>query len=482
MTTPRESCFQVPEWHRSLLAEYATATPEVARVSALGETKVAGFGDGFVPELYHRLYSESPNEVPAEQRGAAAAVRAKLHDLASELPEFDTLRKQTLRDPLWSGMAATAIGESVASALPDRGPDAPPPDADAADRILDGMKDLAEQGAVGPEQVGTAAGEAYKAAEGVAAQAGGLDESKVRQALRGAIESAQEAIDDAQAAAAALGYGPGTAAGGTINPGVALALARKVKNSAKLQKIIELAGRLQATARAKRATRSEYARSELVGVEQTGDVARLLPTELSALGDPTRATDLLRRVIERSALGYKLRGTEKSAKGPIVIALDISGSMHGDKDTWGKAVCLALLDSARRDKRSFGVILFNGAVVEELRAPKADLVDPVKLLDLLAREPFGGTDFDVPIVAALDFIEKQTVFHKADVVLVTDAEARSDGAAALLARANKLGAHVYGVLIGASGEATLKTYCHEVARIDDVSRDTAAVDLVFDKI
>jgi len=481
MTIPRESCFQVPAWHRELLAEYATATPEVARVSALGETKVAGFGDGFVPELYHRLYSESPNEVPVEARGAAAAVRAKLHDLASELPEFDTLRKQTLRDPLWSGMAATAIGESVASTLPDR-KDEPPPDADAADRILDGMKDLAEQGAVGPEQVGKAAGEAYKAAEGVAAQAGGLDESKVRQALRGAIAGAQEAIDDAQAAAAALGYGPGTAAGGTLNPGVALALARKVKNSTKLQKIIELAGRLQATARAKRATRSEYARSELVGVEQTGDVARLLPTELSALGDPTRATDLLRRVIERSALGYKLRGTDKAAKGPIVIALDISGSMHGDKDTWGKAVVLALLDSARRDKRSFGVILFNGAVVEELRAPKVDLVDPVKLLDLLSREPFGGTDFDVPIVAALDFVEKQTVFHRADVVLVTDAVARSDGAAALLARANKLGAHIYGVLIGGSGEAVLKSYCHEVARIDDVSRDTAAVDLVFDKI
>ena len=36
MTTPRESCFQVPDFHRTLLAEYAAQTPEVARVSAVG--------------------------------------------------------------------------------------------------------------------------------------------------------------------------------------------------------------------------------------------------------------------------------------------------------------------------------------------------------------------------------------------------------------------------------------------------------------
>jgi uncharacterized protein with von Willebrand factor type A (vWA) domain len=482
MTTPRESCFQVPDFHRTLLAEYAVQTPEVARVSAVGDAKVAGFGDGYVPELYHRLFAESPNEIPAGERGAGAAVRGKLHDLASELPEFSTLRKQCVRDPLWAGMAATAIGQSVAGALPDRQPGDAPPDSEAADRILDGMRDLLEQGAVGEEQVGKAAGEAFAAAEGVAQQAGSLSESTVRNALRGAIADAQEQIDQAQQVMSAMGCGAGTGSGGKMAPGVAMALARKVKNSRKLQQIMALAGRLQATARAKRASRSEYARSELVGVEQTGDVARLLPSELSALGDPLRATDLLRRVVERNALGYKLRGKDKAAKGPIVVALDISGSMHGAKDTWGKAVALALLDSARRDNRGFGLILFNGAVVSELRAPKAAAVTPLQILELLEQEPFGGTDFDVPIFAALDFVEKQGAFKKADVVLVTDAIARPDSNNTSKARADKLGAHVYGILIGSGGEATLKTYCHDVARIDDVSRDTAAVDLVFDHV
>ena len=485
MTIPREACFEVPAYHRALLSDYAAATPEVARVAKTGDAKVAGFGDGYVPELYHRLYSESPNEIPAAKRSPAAAARARLHSLASELPEFDTLRKQTVRDPLWAGMAATALAESVAGALPEPGPDAPAPDADAALRILDGMRDLLEQGAVGDEQVGDAAGKAFAAADAVGEQAASLDESRIRQALRAAVATAQGQIDDAQAALSVLsggGAGTGTGAGSVTSPKVALELARRVRNSAKLAKIIALAGRLQATARAKRATRSQYARSELVGVEQTGDVARLLPSEMAALGDPLRSTDLLRRVTERTALGYKLRGTEKSAKGPIVVALDISGSMSGDKDCWAKAVVLALLDTARAEKRGFGVILFNGAVVAELRAPKAESVSPAQILDLLSHDPHGGTDFDVPIAAALDFVEKQVAFKKADIVLVTDAEIGTDGAPASRARADKVGATVYGILIGRRGLAALKAYCHEVAAIDDVSRDTAATDLVFNKI
>ena len=115
-------------------------------------------------------------------------------------------------------------------------------------------------------------------------------------------------------------------------------------------------------------------------------------------------------------------------------------------------------------------------------APKAEAVSPAQILDLLSHDPRGGTDFDVPILAALDFVEKQDAFRKADVVLVTDAEIGTDGAPASRARADKVGATVYGILIGRRGAAALKAYCHDVAAIDDVSRDTAATDLVFSKI
>jgi len=483
---PRESCFQVPDWHRTLLAEYAAQTPEVARVAAAGDAKAAGFGDGYIPELYHRLYSEAPNEIPAAQRSPAAAVRSRLHDLASDLPEFDTLRKQCCRDPLWSGMAATALGESVAAAMPVRGPKDPPPDAEAADRLLDGMKDLAEQGAVGEAQVGGAAGAAFAAAEDVAEQASSLNDSELRTALRGAVEAAQGQIDEAQSVMGALG-GTGTGGGSTMSPNVALALARKVRNSAKLAKIIALAGRLQATARAKRATRSEYARSEITGVEQTGDIALLLPIELAGLGHPVLCTDVLRRVTERTAMGYQVRGKDKTAKGPLIVILDQSGSMEdAGKDVWAKAVALAVLDAARAEHRAFGVILYQGNVTGVLQCCEPDKVSPIELLDLLSTSPGGGTDFVEPLMLALDWIAGRAAgtgkLAKADIVHITDGEPSSqNGAKLVIDTADKVGVHIYGIGIATRG-AKLAAWSHEVACIDDVSRDTAAVDLVFDHI
>lgn len=481
---PREACFDVPAWHRTLFAEHAARTPEVARVAAVGDAKATGFGDGYMPELYHRLYAQFPSEVTADKRGPAAAVRASLHKLAGELPEFETLRKQTVSDATWAGMASTVLGESVASALPKRDPNAPPNDAERADRILDGLRDLLADGAATESDVARAAGESFRAAEATEDAAATIDESAVRQALRRGVEAAHDVIDAAKSAASALGYGPGTLSGSGVTPAVAIDLARKVASSEKLRRIIAMAGRLQATARAKRATRSDYARSELVGVEPTGDIARLLPSELGAFGHATRTVDLLRRVSERTALGYKVRGKDKSRKGPIVVGIDISSSMDGEPDIWAKAIALAILDTARRDNRAFGVILYNGAVVDELYVEKPQDADPARVLKLLLKSPVGGCNFDVPVAPALDAIERARgggAFGKADVILITDAIARADRDG-YKERADKLGTTIYGILIGRSGEAVLKSYSHEVARIDDVSRDSAAVDLVFDKV
>jgi uncharacterized protein with von Willebrand factor type A (vWA) domain len=267
-----------------------------------------------------------------------------------------------------------------------------------------------------------------------------------------------------------------------VAPGVAVELARRVRNSDKLRRIVELAGRLQATARAKRATRSEYARSELVGVEPTGDLARILPSELVSLADPLRTADLVRRLGERSAMGYRVRGREKTAKGPILVALDMSGSMRGAKDVWAKAVALAIADIARTEKRAFGIVLFDSAIAGCLLL--SDGASPLPLLDLLSCEPGGDTDFQHPMTWALGRIgdaSARAKFTRADVVLVTDGHASSDAARATMARADALGAHVFGISIGA-GRGALASWAHDVACIDDVSRDTAATDLLFEGI
>lgn len=481
MTAPRRvqrppaACFTVPPWHRTLWEEHAAGSAQAQDVASAGDARAAGFGDGFLPELFHRLYAEEPAAIA--DPGPAARMRAKLHSLASELPELATLRTQTVRSDAWSGIGATVLGESVARALPELADD--PPDADRAGRILDGMRSL---GLPTEESEGTHAGECFRVAE----QAASVDDSAIRRALRAGIADADAAIQEAKQACAALGWGDSLETGGAADPTVALDVARRVRNSPKLARIVALAGRMIATSRSKRASRTKYARSETCGVEPTRDLSRILPAELSALASPLRTADLVRRLGERAALGYQVRGREREAKGPIVAMLDISGSMaDGDRDVWSKAVALALLDCARHDRRPFGVVLFNGGIVDSYLAPDPSKAEPAALLSVLSREPAGGTRFAPPVDRAIEWIQgakgTRGALKRADAILITDGEASADGSADRRAALATLGAHVFGIGIGVAG-AGLRAWADDVTAIDDVSRDTAAIDLIFDAV
>ncbi len=482
--TDRSSCFDVPKHHRTLWREFVDETPAAEQACDAGDQRVAGFSDGFAPELFHRLYSDQPREIPVEQRSRAAAVRSRLHALVDEVPEFDVLCKQAARDPLWAGMAASTLAEHVAGSLPSH--KQPPADVDRARTILDGLRTLAEQ----TPELARALEEDMARCEGALAgaeracldQAEGVSETGVRQAVRAGVEAAQEAIDQAEAALTAFGWGEGAGTGKTArDPGASVELARRVRSSAQLKKIVELAGRLTMTARAKRAARTEYARSEIVGVEPTSNLSRLLPSELSNLASPLGTALLYKKLLERAALGYRLAGSEKQARGPIVILIDQSGSMEGVKDAWAKAVALALLDAARAERRAFGVILYDACVRQAKLYEHPEQADPRELLDLLSFVPDGGTAYEPAVTKGLDWISVQKNFRNADLVHLTDGEASLDGCEQARERARTLGANVYGIAIGCEGRA-LKAWSDQVTSITDVTADGPAVDLIFDHV
>ncbi len=476
MTKDHSAVYEVPGYHRDLFAEQKTKA--IDKTGAEGDKKAAGFSGGFLPELFHTLYAAAPS--PIKKPAPGAAVRKRIHDLVQALPEFETLRKQTVRDPLWSTMATGALGSSVTKALPER---TSLPDADAANRILEGLQSLKQEGVNVPEDLlakaeGTAAGQAFATAEQAIDD---LGDTALRTALRAGIEEAGQQIADAEAAMTALGYGTGTGANTFRNPAVAVELARRVASSQTLKKIIAVAGRLTATARAKRASRTNYARGEYVGVEPTGSLARILPSEMVHLASPLGTALLHRKLMEKAALGYSVRGKEKAAKGPIVICIDQSGSMDGDKNIWAKAVALALLDAARHEKRAFAIVLYDTLVGQVLDCPHPDRVDPSHILTMLSSFTGGGTSFGPPMNFALNTIKKSPIFNKADIVHLTDGEADSTGGKAFKKACAEVGCTVYGIAIGTPGHS-LQYWSDSVTVINDVSRDTAAVDTIFDNI
>lgn len=178
--------------------------------------------------------------------------------------------------------------------------------------------------------------------------------------------------------------------------------------------IAKLAGRIVAGLRAAKARAVNGAPEEVYGVEQGNVVGRLLPSELVHLDEPTEIL-LLDRIQGRRALQYAVRGTTPAARGPLVVCMDESGSMHASRWRWAKASAIALMRLAHADKRSFGCVSFSTSVVERFYAPGQD-----GSLEIIRSFLDGGTNCALAVEAAGRLIARDPKARGADVVLVTD--------------------------------------------------------------
>src|SRR5262249_13829447 len=149
----------------------------------------------------------------------------------------------------------------------------------------------------------------------------------------------------------------------------------------------------------------ERANAELYAVGVGAELSRLLPHELLALRHPILRRDFARRFLDAQLLQYALQAIDEKGKGPMVVCIDGSSSMAGDKEIWSKAVSLTLLDIAQRQRRLFRSICFAAAdmplQVLDLNPRQRYLADMNKVFQLAEYFPGGGTDFQKPLSAAL---------------------------------------------------------------------------------
>jgi hypothetical protein len=99
--------------------------------------------------------------------------------------------------------------------------------------------------------------------------------------------------------------------------------------------------------------------------------------------------DFTRRFLDGQLLLYSLRGIEEKGRGPVIVCLDGSSSMMGDKEIWAKALTLTLLEIARRQRRLFRSICFSSAG------------SPLHILDLNPRERYEVETPNSPVSNAV---------------------------------------------------------------------------------
>ena len=310
---------------------------------------------------------------------------AKRHEFLTQMletPEYKSLHTSTLLDDTAAAIAATSFAEQFAAL----------------------KKEDDEK-----QRSGTAKADALS------------HEMATLRAVGRALTTAREEVHECREVAAALGLGPG--APGANDPHAVAAIFRRVREHPNLRRICELAGRYRRFAQSRQRRKTKHGLDDVVGVELGGDLGRLLPSELARLSVPEFEWDTLRRIAERQAMCREHHASEPVAKGPIIIALDESGSMAGDKIHTAKALALALAWVARQQRRWIGLVAYSGDTGERLLPLPPGRWNEADLMDWLCEFLGRGSTLDVPVREMPGYYEKlKAPVGHTDLIFITDCQ------------------------------------------------------------
>jgi uncharacterized protein with von Willebrand factor type A (vWA) domain len=142
---------------------------------------------------------------------------------------------------------------------------------------------------------------------------------------------------------------------------------------------------------------------------------------------------------------------------------------------WAAAVSLALVDTARRQKRRTLIIHFNNKVLQQVEFTPGEK-DAEKMMQVATVDAHGGTNYQPPLEGAVKAIN--TVgYKKADIVLITDGvcELPESFLTSLIETKKAMSFRCWAILTGDTDPlGKLSKWCDQVWPITDVMGDHAA--------
>lgn len=426
-------------------------------------------------EIFGELYGKKT--APVEEVHPGTAWVKQLVDQAEETEQWQSLHQSAQGDQWAAGLAtgrlAAALSEKARELLekaPEQDPQRLADDAKATEELLGATHPLTVEARA-------TAHHAKRAGEHMLQllQTQGVGQIVKKAAAEATREIA--AIEQGMGQMAGIGSGALRSVQGTPE-----AIRQALAKQPKLRKIAEIAGRLRLRARAKQRTKTKYSPESIVDVTIGGELERLLPAELSQLVMPDTEALLMRKLLEREALQYELEGEEELDRGPVILAVDGSGSMAGIRNEWAMAVAIAVLEIAAMQRRPFALIHFDSQVQKVFEVPKPGNLKLQELIEMVCFFSNGGTNFEAPLSRAYDMIKagerKDGSFAKADVMLVTDGQARWG---TWPQQVKATGAALYAVTIQESFREEMKQELTGLAHVTErqLADGSANVDLLF---
>lgn len=175
-------------------------------------------------------------------------------------------------------------------------------------------------------------------------------------------------------------------------------------------------------------------RGEIDGLRYSNDISSVLPSELALLKNTAAKKLFQLKFAQKQLLSFKYQNDvldskeeniqeetsveKKEPKGPIIICVDTSGSMHGTPENIAKTITFALSKIAIEEERKCYLISFSTSI-ETL-----DLTDfsdnPIgKLVQFLRMSFHGGTDATPALKHAVKMLSENE-WKNADVLMISD--------------------------------------------------------------
>ena len=174
-----------------------------------------------------------------------------------------------------------------------------------------------------------------------------------------------------------------------------------------------------------------YSPENLIGVTQGNSIPDLLPISLAYRKRKKTKQIFKIQFIEKKLLQFEKiakgldeieisrseRRLKKDSKGPFILVIDTSGSMHGEPEIMAKAMALAFINIANKEDRKCYIINFSTNTIEFDASEIGKSWD--KLYNFLSYSFSGGTDIGPAIESAVKKVEDDG-YKNSDVIFISD--------------------------------------------------------------
>ncbi len=167
-------------------------------------------------------------------------------------------------------------------------------------------------------------------------------------------------------------------------------------------------------------------KSDIEGVSIGNDINALLPLEMAQMMDDDLgdlftykfATRSLQTFQHRSEMLCPSRHLERKRarqRGPMIVAIDTSGSMQGKPQNIARSILMKLIDISRRQHRDLFIIAFSVSA-----RPIDAHRNYVQLLDFFSHDSSGDTNATKMIEQVHSILQSNPSYMSADVLIISD--------------------------------------------------------------